>query len=203
MAAQQDDHPADLVVLTAGTAPSARIRAVAAAFAVELAGRLPTPPVWRDVVDLCEHVPDLVGVPSAAVAELIDAVVAADVVVLATPVTRASYTGVLKLFLDRLPDGALDGTVTIPVTLAPHQEPAQRSAADLQLRPVLASLGASMPVPSFLVDEGELPDVAALADDWAGRHAGLVAAAVEQRRRRLRRPSASCDTGRAAGRTRA
>lgn len=198
MPAEQHDRPIDLVVLTAGTAPSSRIRAVAAAFAVELAGRLPRPPVWRDVVDLTEYVPDLVGVPSAGVAELVETVVAADVVVLATPVSRASYTGVLKLFLDRLPDAALDGTVVVPVTLS--REPAERQAADLQLRPVLSSLGASLPVASFLADEAELEDIAVLADAWAGRHAGLVSAAVEELRR-VRRPSAQCDTGPAAGRT--
>ncbi|WP_116948476.1 NADPH-dependent FMN reductase [Jiangella endophytica] len=197
MPVEQHDRPIDLVVLTAGTAPSSRIRAVAAAFAVELAGRLPRPPVWRDVVDLTEHVPDLAGVPSARVAELVDTVLAADVVVLATPVSRASYTGVLKLFLDRLPDDALAGTVVIPVTLS--HDAAERQAADLQLRPVLDSLGAALPVASFVVDEGELADVAVLADAWARRHAGLLAAAVME----LRRPSARCDTGPAAGRTRA
>ncbi|SDU75400.1 NADPH-dependent FMN reductase [Jiangella alkaliphila] len=197
MPAEQHDRPVDLVVLTAGTAPSSRIRAVAAAFAVELAGRLPRTPVWRDVVDLTTYVPDLVGVPSAGVAQLVDAVLDADVVVLATPVSRASYTGVLKLFLDRLPDDAFAGTVVVPVTLA--RDPAERQAADLQLRPVLGSLGAALPVASFVVDEGELADVAALADGWARRHAGLLAAAVDE----LRRPSARCDTDPAAGRTRA
>lgn len=197
MPAEQHDRPVDLVVLTAGTAPSSRIRAVAAAFAVELAGRLPRPPVWRDVVDLTEHVPDLAGVPSARVAELVDTVLAADVVVLATPVSRASYTGVLKLFLDRLPDDALAGTVVVPVTLS--RDPAERQAADLQLRPVLDSLGAALPVSSFVVDEGELADVAVLADAWARRHAGLLAAAVAE----LRLRSARCDTDPAAGRTRA
>lgn len=197
MPAEQHDRPVDLVVLTAGTAPSSRIRAVAAAFAVELAGRLPRPPVWRDVVDLTAHVPDLAGVPSAGVAELVDTVLTADVVVLATPVSRASFTGALKLFLDRLPDAALAGTVVVPVTLS--RDPAERHAADRQLRPVLDSLGAALPVASFVVDETELADVAALADAWARRHAGLVAAAVTE----LRRPSARCDTGPAAGRTRA
>ncbi len=150
-----------------------------------------------DVVDLTAYVPDLVGVPSAGVAQLVDAVLDADVVVLATPVSRASYTGVLKLFLDRLPDDAFAGIVVVPVTLA--RDPAERQAADLQLRPVLGSLGAARPVASFVVDEGELADVAAPADGWARRHAGLLAAAVDE----LRRPSARCDTDPAAGRTRA
>jgi FMN reductase len=145
-------------------------------------------------------VPDLVGVPSAGVAQLVDTVVAADVVVLATPVSRASFTGVLKLFLDRLPDAALDATVVVPVTLS--RDPAERSAADLQLRPVLTSLGASLPVPSFVADESDLADIALLADAWADKHAGLVVAAVEELRR-VRRPSARCDTGPAAGRTHA
>lgn len=111
---------------------------------------------------------------------------AADLVVVATPMIRASYSGVLKLFLDRLPDAALDGTAVMPLTLAPERS--QRPAADLQLRPVLASLGACMPVASFLVDQGELADVAVLADAWADRNAGLVIAAVDEFRR-LRRPA--------------
>ncbi|TDD63979.1 hypothetical protein E1262_29575 [Jiangella aurantiaca] len=37
---------------------------------------------------------------------------------LATPTYKARYTGLLKAFLDRLPGGALRGTVAVPVTVA-------------------------------------------------------------------------------------
>ncbi|GAA1690463.1 NAD(P)H-dependent oxidoreductase [Glycomyces endophyticus] len=93
---------------------------------------------------------------------------AADVVVVGTPVYKASFTGLLKLFLDQLPPGALDGAVAVPVTIAASAE--HRFLADLQLRPVLAELGASLPVPSLTLRENELPELDAHLAKWTGAH---------------------------------
>ena len=67
----------------------------------------------------------------------------ADVLLLATPTYKASYTGLLKLFLDTLAAGSLSGTVVIPLIVSGG--PAHRHLADIQLRPVLAELGAVSP----------------------------------------------------------
>ncbi|MBI1796184.1 MAG: NAD(P)H-dependent oxidoreductase [Candidatus Eisenbacteria bacterium] len=67
---------------------------------------------------------------------------AAQVVVVATPVYRASYSGLLKVFLDQLDEDALAGKVAVPI--ASGGGPAHLLAIDHGLRPLLTSLGATV-----------------------------------------------------------
>ncbi|MEV8532002.1 NADPH-dependent FMN reductase [Streptomyces sp. NPDC051211] len=68
------------------------------------------------------------------------AVARADGVVIATPVYKASYTGLLKSFLDLLPQDGLAGKTVLP--LATGGSLAHVLTLDYALRPVLAALGA-------------------------------------------------------------
>ena len=101
---------------------------------------------------------------------------AAAVVVLATPTYKASYSGLLKLFLDTLPAGSLSGTVVVPVVVSGG--PAHRHLGDIQLRPVLSELGAVVPAPSFLLEESEFGLLGDLVAAYARRQGPLLAAAV-------------------------
>jgi len=74
------------------------------------------------------------------VAAAVRAVIAADALVIATPIYKASYSGLLKVFLDLLPQSALDRKVVLP--LATGGTIAHLLAIDYSLRPVLVSLGA-------------------------------------------------------------
>ncbi|MEV6589557.1 NADPH-dependent FMN reductase [Streptomyces acidicola] len=65
----------------------------------------------------------------------------ADGVVIATPVYKASYSGVLKALLDLLPQFALTGKTVLP--LATGGTTAHVLAIDYALRPVLNSMGAA------------------------------------------------------------
>jgi len=65
-------------------------------------------------------------------------VAAADGIVVATPVYKAAYSGLLKAFLDVLPQFALRGKVVLP--LATGGTVAHVLAIDYALRPVLSSL---------------------------------------------------------------
>ncbi|MFJ3640433.1 NADPH-dependent FMN reductase [Streptomyces sp. NPDC090108] len=64
----------------------------------------------------------------------------ADGIVIATPVYKASYSGVLKALLDLLPQYALTGKTVLP--LATGGSTAHVLALDYALRPVLNSMGA-------------------------------------------------------------
>ncbi len=64
----------------------------------------------------------------------------AQVIVVATPVYKAAYSGVLKVFLDLLPQDALAGKTVLP--LATGGSAHHMLALDYALRPVLQSLGA-------------------------------------------------------------
>ncbi|GGZ00742.1 NADPH-dependent FMN reductase [Streptomyces poonensis] len=65
----------------------------------------------------------------------------ADGVVIATPVYKAAYSGVLKALLDLLPQYALAGKTVLP--LATGGTTAHVLAIDYALRPVLNSMGAA------------------------------------------------------------
>jgi FMN reductase len=64
----------------------------------------------------------------------------ADAVVVATPIYKASYTGVLKAFLDLIPQKGLDGKTTLPIAIGGTV--AHLLVIDYALKPVLAALGA-------------------------------------------------------------
>ncbi|MBX5436717.1 MAG: NADPH-dependent FMN reductase [Alicyclobacillaceae bacterium] len=63
-----------------------------------------------------------------------------DVVVVASPVYKASYTGLLKAYLDLLPQHILAGKVVLPVAMGGSL--AHMLTIDYALRPVLSALGA-------------------------------------------------------------
>ena len=64
----------------------------------------------------------------------------AQLLVVATPIYKAAYSGLLKTFLDLLPPDALRGKSVLP--LATGGSPAHLLALDYALKPVLGALGA-------------------------------------------------------------
>jgi FMN reductase len=62
----------------------------------------------------------------------------ADAVIVATPIYKASYTGVLKSFLDLLPQKALQGKIVLPLAIGGTI--AHLLAIDHALKPVLSAL---------------------------------------------------------------
>ena len=79
----------------------------------------------------------------------------ASVLVIATPVYKAAYSGVLKVFLDLLPQTALKGKVVLP--LATGGSPHHMLALDYALRPVLQSLGAKHILPGVYASDSQIP----------------------------------------------
>ncbi|MCX4649159.1 NADPH-dependent FMN reductase [Streptomyces sp. NPDC058293] len=75
-----------------------------------------------------------------AIVEAIELLARADGVVVATPVYKAAYSGLLKALLDLLPQYGLDGKTVLP--LATGGTTAHVLALDYALRPVLNSMGA-------------------------------------------------------------
>lgn len=77
---------------------------------------------------------------SPAIVEANDIIAKSDAVVVATPIYKASYTGVLKTFLDLIPQKGLEGKVILPVAIGGTI--AHLLALDYALKPVLSALGA-------------------------------------------------------------
>ena len=110
------------------------------------------------VVDLATLGPALLDWEDPAVADLVAAVGAAALVVVASPTYKGTYTGVLKLFLDRF---ATDGLRGVAVPLMLGAGPAYALAPELSLRPVLTEIGASVPARSLYLLDSSYDDPAA------------------------------------------
>lgn len=78
---------------------------------------------------------------SPAILESSRIVEEADAVVVATPIYKASYTGVLKTFLDLLPQKGLENKIVFPIAIGGTM--AHLLAIDYALKPVLSTLGAN------------------------------------------------------------
>ncbi|MFI6934753.1 NADPH-dependent FMN reductase [Streptomyces sp. NPDC050287] len=144
------------VVVVGNPKPMSRTRAAAELIARELSGSAPSAVV--DVVDLGAG---LLGWGDPKVAEAKATVLAADSLVVASPTFKATYTGLLKLFLDQFGQGELGGIPTFPVMLGAGLQHAL--APELTLRPVLVEIGASCPAPSLYLIDSEYatsPDLA-------------------------------------------
>jgi FMN reductase len=126
-----------------------------------------------DVVDLG---PGLLGWGDPAVAQAVERVASSDVVVVASPTYKATYTGLLKLFLDQFAGSTgLEGVVAVPLQLGGGT--AHQLAPELHLKPVLVELGAIVPAPAlYLVDSVPAPDPVEQA--WLDRWAPVVRAAA-------------------------
>jgi FMN reductase len=95
----------------------------------------------------------------------------ASLAVVASPVYKASYSGLLKAFLDRVGQGELHDVVVVPLMVgaAPHHA----LAIEAHLRPLLVELGAVLPTRGLFVLESELEELDEVVEGWlhSERHA--------------------------------
>lgn len=107
-----------------------------------------------------------------AIAEALALLARSPVIVLATPIYKAAYSGLLKVFLDLLPQDGLHGKWVW--SLATGGSAAHTLALDHSLRPVLDNLGAHPAAASVYALESQL----VLRDDG---HAAQIDADIERR----------------------
>jgi FMN reductase len=126
-------------------------------------------------IDLTELGPALLDWSDSRVSELVGAVKASDLVVFASPTYKASYTGLLKLFIDRIAGGALAGVTGIPLMLGGHWQHAL--APELLLKPVLVEIGATCPTRGLFLLESDFEGGEVL-DAWLERARPQVQATI-------------------------
>lgn len=93
---------------------------------------------------------------SAEVQEALALVASADIVAVSTPVYRATYSGLLKVFCDLFAPGALVGKIAIPI--ATGGGAAHALCIDHGLRPLLASVGATVVAAGIYGTDAEFAD---------------------------------------------
>ena len=152
-----------IVVISGNPRPGSRTATLAVAVGAALgAGAAP------EVVDVGALGAGLLTPGDVATAAALEAIRAADLLVVGTPTYKGSYTGVLKTLLDFLPAQALSGKRAVPVVTAGVAP--QASAAEALLRQLLTELGADV-APGLPVVEADLPDTEAIAKTYASQNA--------------------------------
>ncbi|WP_242888520.1 NADPH-dependent FMN reductase [Actinomadura litoris] len=161
-----------IVVLVGNPRPQSRTFQVALKAAAAIAERIGDGDAV-EAVDLSALAPGLLGAVLAPEAQdALDRVASADVLLVASPTYKATYTGLLKVFLDRLRGGALASTVALPLLVM--GDPKHSLAVEVHLRPLLVELGAVVPTPGLAFLESQL----AAADEVLGAWADTVAPQV-------------------------
>jgi FMN reductase len=133
------------------------------------------------VIELADLGPQLFDWSSAEVRAAADALSASSLAVIATPVYKATYTGLLKSFLDRFPPQGLAGVTAVPLMLG--AAPGHALAPELTLRPVLTEIGAIVPVRGLFVLDAAYDGPGAYAP-WLARSRSVVTALLDRLPRR-------------------
>jgi FMN reductase len=132
--------------------PGSRTLGVVSAAVSALAGALAASD--GGTLDLVELRADLFNFGAPGVSAALERVRAADVLVVGSPVFKASYTGVLKAFCDHIGGGELIGKFAVPLMVGGSLQ--HYLALDTHLRPLLVELGATCATPGLYVVETEL-----------------------------------------------
>jgi FMN reductase len=153
--------PPDITVIVGNPKPNSRTLRAATNLAERLTGVSP-----RTVIDLATLGVGLLAPEDAAADEARAAAIGSRTVIVASPTYRGTYTGLLKVFLDRLPSGAFTGTVAFPLMLGAG--PRHALAPELLLKPVLVELGAICPAPGLYLME-DAYEAGPEIDSWLER----------------------------------
>lgn len=116
------------------------------------------------VVELGTHGPDVLNPDAESVDHDVEALRCLDLLVVASPTYKATYTGLLKSFLDRYHTRELAGVVAVPVMVggSPHHS----LAVEVHLRPLLVELGAVVPTHGLFVLDSELEQLSETVRTW-------------------------------------
>jgi FMN reductase len=146
-------------VLVGNPKPQSTTLRIARLAAEAVSGRagLATDPAIVDLSVLARRL--LLDEPAPAVDDALEQVSGTELLLVASPTYKATYSGLLKVFLDRLGHRALDGVIALPMLVM--RVPQHALAVDVHLRPLLTELGAAMPAPglAFLESDAAQPDL--------------------------------------------
>ncbi|MCC2320774.1 NADPH-dependent FMN reductase [Cellulomonas xiejunii] len=155
--------PARITAVVGNPRIGSRTLGAAASLAGTLAAHLDaTEPTLVDLATLASalHVRPRSTDLDAALA----AAAGADVLVVATPVHKASFTGLLKSFLDLYGLDGLAGVTAVPLVVSASA--AHALVGEVHLRPVLVELGATVPTRTLSVLDADLVDLGPVVDRW-------------------------------------
>ena len=118
-----------------------------------------------ETVELAEIGAHLFEWGNEDVKAMTEKVAGADVIVAACPTYKATFTGLLKAFLDNYGNDGLAGCKAVPVMVG--AAPNHALAPEVHLRPLLVELGASVPSRGLYVLESQMDELDQVVGEWA------------------------------------
>jgi FMN reductase len=128
------------------------------------------------VVEVADLGPALLSWGDPTVASAKETVLGARALVVASPTYKASFTGLVKLFLDQFDAGALTGAPVVP--LMTGGSAAHALAVEHHLRPVLIEIGASCPTPGLFLFGEQQDDPEPFVSTWFDAQRAVLARAL-------------------------
>jgi FMN reductase len=127
-------------------------------------------------IDLADQPEGLLRWKDPTVAGWRDLVLQARLLVVASPTYKASFTGLVKLFLDAFGHDALAGLTTVAVMTGGSAD--HSLAVQHHLVPVLVEIGASCPTRGLYVSGAAVDDPEPLIDAWLTTAGPVLARAL-------------------------
>jgi FMN reductase len=152
-----------IVAVSGNPRPGSRTLTLVRGVAERIAAAAQLPADAVTTVDLLDYAPRLFDRQAKDVKGLVEFVATADLVVVASPTYKGSYTGLLKAFIDQFPRTGLSGVTAVPLmvgVLAHHTD-----VHDRLLGPLLGELEAAV-LPGLFFLEEELAEPDRVIDGW-------------------------------------
>ncbi len=157
--------PLNVVVVCGNPKANSRTLGVAEEVARQAAAAAGRENVSTHIIDLALLGGQLFDWSSEAVKAEVAALSGADLAVIASPTYKATYTGLLKSFLDWFGQTGLATVVAVPVMVG--GAPVHALAPEVFLRPLLVEIGAIVPTRGLFILDGELDKLPETVAAWA------------------------------------
>jgi FMN reductase len=157
--------PLKVVVVCGNPKAKSRTLGVAEEVARQAAAAAGRTDVNTHITDLADLGGQLFDWSSEAVKAEIAALSGAHLAVVASPTYKATYTGLLKSYLDWFGQTGLATVVAIPVMVGGAAVHAL--APEVFLRPLLVEIGAIVPTRGLFILDGELDQLTTTVASWA------------------------------------
>lgn len=168
-------NPPTILVVVGNPKPASRTRSVGEAVARQISDGARER--WDldavvEVLEVSEIAPNLLAWGDPVATRAVENLLGADLIVVASPVFKATYTGLLKLLFDQIGAGQLDGKPAVPLMVGagPHHA----LAVEAHLRPLLVEVGASCPSQGLYILESQLHALDQILDGWGATAVPLL-----------------------------
>ncbi len=126
-------------------------------------------------VDLADYAAQMFSWADEELNEVAEQTRVSDLIVVATPTYKGTYTGLLKSFFDRYPANGLSGTLALPVMTGASA--AHSLAPTVGLAPLLLELGAVVLGRGLYFDMADIERLDEVLGDWARANQDIISLA--------------------------